>query len=160
IAGTYNTALGQGSTASNTQLAGTASGANTMGTAPQYMGIGNQALGVWGNTLNTGYQNQLAAFNANQNASSGFGTALGLGLGFASKLPGFAKGGAVQAIPTGRGGAKADRPYDDNKLYVLPAVDESGRRLTPPQALARHFATGHHLGAFDSPEHAQAHFAT
>jgi hypothetical protein len=157
IAGTYNTALGQGTGASNTELAGTASGANTMGTAPQYMGIGNSALGVWGNTLNTGFQNQLGAFNANQQSSSGLGTALGLGLGIGSKfLPAMmAKGGVVKAIPDG----KAPRPYDDNKLYVLPAVDEAGHRMTPQEAMARHFATGHHLGAFDSPAHAQAHFA-
>lgn len=81
VAGTYGTALQSGNSAVNSALAGTASGANTMGTGAQWTGMGNQALGNWGNAVNQGYQNQLAAFNANQQASSGIGSLLGAGVG-------------------------------------------------------------------------------
>jgi hypothetical protein len=106
VAGTYGTALQAGNQAINGQLATTASGANTMGTAPQWMGAGNQALGTWGNTLNMGYQNQLSAWKASQD-DGGMGALLGAGVGLASKIPGFAQGGQVDgnqtpggAIPT------------------------------------------------------------
>lgn len=106
IAGTYNTALQAGTGAVNSTLAQTASGANTMGTAPQYMGLGNQALGVWGNTLNMGYQNQLAAWKANQASSTGIGSALGL---VGSILPAFfADGGAVPESASPSHGAVTD----------------------------------------------------
>jgi len=78
VAQTYGTALQAGNQAVNSGVVTTASGASTMGTPMQWQGMGNQALGVWGNTLNAGYQNQLGAFNAEQNASSGWGSALGL----------------------------------------------------------------------------------
>lgn len=122
IAGTYNTALQSGTGAVNTGLATTASGASTMGTAPQFMSQSNQALNTWGNTLNQGYQNQMAAYNANQKSSSGVGSLMGgvLGgvLGLATRR-GFADGGAVGettggAVPAGasptRGKAIDDVP--------------------------------------------------
>lgn len=119
IAGQYTTALQAGSGAANAQLAQTASGANTMGTGMGWQGLGNQALGVWGNTLNMGYQNQLAAYNAENQANSGWGTALGLAGAAAIKF--MEDGGAVSddatpggAIPTeaspSRGGAIDDVP--------------------------------------------------
>lgn len=66
-----------GNQAVNTGLATTASGAQTMGTGQGWQGLGNQAVSGWGNILNAGFQNQLAAFQADQNASSGWGSALG-----------------------------------------------------------------------------------
>jgi hypothetical protein len=68
-----------GNQATNTGLATTASGANTMGTGTQWQGLGNQAIGQWGQTLNAGFQNELASAQANNQASSGWGSALGLG---------------------------------------------------------------------------------
>lgn len=123
IAGQYGTALQAGNSSGALNLNTTASGANTMGTGAQWGGLSNQssgvgvsALGAWGNTLNTGYQNQMAQFKANQEASSGWGSALGLvagaGLGFmglptasvGGKLLGFNEGGAVEvdggAVPS------------------------------------------------------------
>lgn len=87
--------LQAGNQAVNAGLATTATGANTMGTPTQWQGLSNQAVGTWGNTLNQGYQNQLAQFSANQSASSGWGTALGLAGGLGMRLFGFAAGGAV-----------------------------------------------------------------
>lgn len=89
IAGTYGIALQSGSAAANSQLANTAQGASTMGTGTQWTGMGNQALGTWGNTLNMGYQNQLAQYQANQQSSSGLGSLLGAGLGAAGMAGGF-----------------------------------------------------------------------
>lgn len=97
VAQTYGTALQAGNQAVNSGVVTTASGANTMGTPTQWQGMGNQALGTWGSTLNAGYQNSIAGFNAEQNASSGWGSALGLIGGIGSSLINGAKtvGGAA-----------------------------------------------------------------
>ena len=95
VATQYGTALNAGNQAVNSQLAATASGANTMGTAQGWTGVGNQSLGVWGNALTSGYNAQMAQFNANQNASSGWGSALGLIGGIGLKAFGLAEGGEV-----------------------------------------------------------------
>lgn len=104
VAGTYSTALQAGSGAVNSTLATTASGANTMGTAPQYIGLGNQALNVWGNTLNNSYNNQLNAYKASQSSSSGIGSAIG---GITGLLGMFMEDGgeAVPVTPQGNPGA-------------------------------------------------------
>lgn len=118
VAATYGTALQAGNQAVNSGLATTASGANTMGTGTQWAGLSNQSLGIWGNTLNMSYQNQLDAYKANQQSSSGWGSALGLGLGLlTTPLKGtmlggmFEDGGQVPdvASPTA-GGAIDDVP--------------------------------------------------
>lgn len=103
IAGQYGTALQAGSGAVNSALATTASGANTMGTATQWQGLGNQAVGTWGNTLNMGYQNQLGAYNAEQNSSSGWGTALGIGAGLINGMK--TAGGAAGLMALAEGGS-------------------------------------------------------
>src|SRR5262249_31085832 len=78
IAGTYNTALQAGTGAVNSDLATTASGANTMGTPLGWAGVNQSALNSWGNVLNTSYGNQMA-YNKAQNAEAeGWGQALGL----------------------------------------------------------------------------------
>lgn len=164
IAGTYNTALAAGSGAVNSNLATTASGANTMGTAPQYMGIGQSALGVWGNTLNTGYQNQLAYTKGVNSMSSGLGALAGAAAGFGSKAF-FASGGAVPELPGVGSGSdspqrqdyKNDKPYSDQHFYVIPAIDPSGRRMAPDKAMKHFFHTGLHHGVYTNP--ADAHQA-
>lgn len=101
------TGAGQsGNQAANTGLATTASGANTMGTGQGWQGYGNQAVGTWGQILNTGFGNQLDSWKANQDSSSGWGSALGLAGGLASKFMGFAEGGAI--------------PMDDQGMPVPP----------------------------------------
>ena len=67
-----------GTGAVGNNLGTTQSGASTMGTGAQWAGIGNNAINTWGNVLNTGYNNQLASYNAGQQASSGWGSALGM----------------------------------------------------------------------------------
>ena len=83
-------------------------GAQAMGTGPQWLGGGNEALANWGNTLNQQYSNQLGQFNANQSASSGWGTALGVLGGIGLKAFGFEEGGAVPAEISPTGGAADD----------------------------------------------------
>lgn len=95
IAGAYQVSQGAGTGAAGIVGQGTQIGGQTMGTAPTYMGLGNQAVGTWGNTLNMSYQNQLAQFKANQSVSSGWGSALGLIGGIAGRAFGLADGGAV-----------------------------------------------------------------
>lgn len=98
----YGAAMQGGMGAGQQQLAKTASGASTMGTAPQWQGLGNQAVGMWGDILNTGYNNQLNAWQANQQSSSGIGSLLGLGMGLMAPKFGFAEGGEVpdESSPT------------------------------------------------------------
>lgn len=123
IAGQYGTALAAGSGAANSALAQTASGANTMGTAPQYMGLQNQALSAWGNTLNMGYQNQLGAYNASNNASSGWGSMLGLIGAGAMKF--MAEGGAVDGSQTPGGAIPTSASASGGQ-----AVDDVDAKLT------------------------------
>jgi hypothetical protein len=84
-------------------------GAQAMGTGPEWLGGANQALGNWGNALNQQYGNQLGQFNANQSASSGWGSALGMFGGMAAKRFGFlAEGGAIPEEASPSGGSQQD----------------------------------------------------
>lgn len=140
IAQSYGTAGNSGNQAVNSGLATTQSGVQSMGSAPQWQALGNNALGTWGNAMNMGYQNQLDAWKANNANSSGLGAALGTIGGLATKFMGFAEGGAVpddmtgaipelhagvpvppQASPTG-GGAIDDVPARLNVgEFIIPA---------------------------------------
>lgn len=141
IATQYGTALQSGSGAVNSALATTASGANTMGTAPQWQGLGNQAIGNWGNALNMGYQNQLAQFNANQNASSGWGSALGMGVGLLTTplkgtlLGSLAEGGAVPDVRGGHVPAEAS-PTRGQAVDDVPARLNVGEFVMPKDAVS------------------------
>lgn len=115
VAGQFSTALQAGSQAGGQQLATTASGASTMGTPMQWQGLGNSALNTWGNTLNMSYSNQLAQYKANQDSSSGWGSALGLVGGIATKAlfsmeegGAVPEGGAIPAEASPTGGAVVD----------------------------------------------------
>ena len=126
VAQTYGTALQAGNQGVNSTLAQTQTGANTMGTATQYYQNQNAALGTWGNTLNMGYQNQLAAYQANQNSSSGWGSALGLAGGIGMAAMGFETGGAVPTDATL--GGKVPLSSSPSQGAV---VDDVNARLTP-----------------------------
>lgn len=116
IAQSYQTSSQMGNGAAGTTGQATQIGGQTMGTGTQWQGLGNQAVSQWGNTLNMSYQNQLDRWKANQSASSGWGSALGLVGGLATKAMGFDDGGAVDprqvgAIPedmSPSGGAATD----------------------------------------------------
>lgn len=132
VAGTYATALQSGNSAINSGLGATASGAQTMGTPSQYFSQQGQALGTWGNTLHMGYQDQLAEFQANQQASSGLGALGGALLGAVGNAGGvsafFEDGGAVPtAIPTGNPGSAVPTRASPSGGA---AVDDVNARLT------------------------------
>lgn len=103
IAGSMSGAAGAGNQAANTALATTASGAQTMGTGQGWQGLGNSAVGTWGNILNTGFSNQMDRYKANQQSSSGWGSALGLVGSLAGGFFGLQEGGAIpeagRAVP-------------------------------------------------------------
>lgn len=130
IAGTYATALQSGNQGINSALATTASGANSMGTGIGWQGAGNQALGTWGNALNAGYNNQLAAWQADQSNSSGLGgllgTALGVGLSYED-------GGSV----TSGGNVPAEAsPSRGKAIDDVPARLNVGEFVVPKEAVA------------------------
>lgn len=138
IAGTYGTAIQSGNQGINSALATTASGANTMGTGLQWQGAGNQALGTWGNALNAGYQNELATWQAAQNASSGLGGLLGTGLGIAASF--LEEGGQV----TSGGNVPAEAsPSRGKAIDDVPARLNVGEFVVPKDAVSwygeRHF---------------------
>ncbi len=86
--------------ASGINLGTTASGQAGMGTGAQWAGVNNGALGTWGNTLNQGYNNSLAGYNAQQNAAgSGWGSALGLVGSLAMMAEGGDVGSTSGAVP-------------------------------------------------------------
>jgi hypothetical protein len=136
-------AAGQaGNQAVNTGLATTASGAQTMGTGQGWQQLGNSAIGTWGDILNTGYGNQLDAWKANQEASSGWGSALGLVGGLASKAFALAEGGAipdpgrsvpVEASPSG-GEVTDDVPATIEG--AIPARLNAGEFVIPKDVMA------------------------
>jgi hypothetical protein len=92
-------AAGQAGVQNN--LAGTASGANVLGTDLAWTGQKVGALGGASNTMNQQFKNQAEADKASNEASSGIGSALGLGASLASKFIGFEEGGAIPDQPGG-----------------------------------------------------------
>ena len=142
VAGTYGTALQAGNQAVNSSLAATASGANTMGTAPQYFNGANGSLQTWGNTLNMGYQNQLASWKAEQDSSSGVGALLGTGLGIAAKAFSLEGGGAIPNGPapdsptTGGAIPVAASPSSGAVTDDIPARLNAGEFVVPRQTVA------------------------
>lgn len=132
----YSGAGQAGVSGANTALATTASGANVMGTGSQWFGAGTNTLAQQAATTNTGFQNQLDAYKADAESSSGFGQALGLGLGIAAKKTGFLAGGGAIPMPgmdNGEGMAM-DVP-EQVPAEASPsggkAIDDVPARLTP-----------------------------
>ena len=88
-----------------------ATGAEAMGTGPQWLGGSNTALANWGGALNNQYQNQIDQYKANQSASSGFGSTLGMLAGIGMKMYGFEEGGVVPPdMSPSRGAVDDDVP--------------------------------------------------
>jgi len=105
IAGQYATSMQAGTSAENSTLANTATGANTMGTGTQWSGVQNAGLNTSANALNMGYNNKIAGYNAEANSSNGIGSSLALlGVGAMKYGPAMAAmmadGGAVDASQT------------------------------------------------------------
>lgn len=109
VANTYQTGINAGNQATNSQLATTASGSNSMNAATGFFNAGTNALNAGTGALNAGFNNSLAGYSAGQSSSSGLGSLLGSAAGAAlsayssgledgGAVPGYDQGGA---IPTG-----------------------------------------------------------
>jgi hypothetical protein len=149
VAQSYGLAMQQGTGAANmgfgnvnAGLATTASGAQTMGTGVQWQGAGNSALGTWGNVLNAGYGNRIAGYKAQNEASSGFGQAVGLGLGLMSTpmkgtgfgaLAGLFEEGGVVPHPDGDGAMIPPEasPTGGRAIDDIPARLNAGEFVVP-----------------------------
>ena len=92
VAQAYGTAVNAGQGATGAGNAGVGAGLNTsstygslMGTPTQWSGLQNQSLAGATNAMSTGFQNQMAGFNANtaiaQNQMSGIGSLAGAAIG-------------------------------------------------------------------------------
>lgn len=97
------TATGQGGAQAGIQgqLAQTASGAATMGTGPQYYGLGNQALGMWGNQAQQMFGTQYQGYLQEQAKPSTLGMIAGLFGGAASTAAGVYTGRKFAAASGG-----------------------------------------------------------
>jgi len=96
IAGQYGTSQASGNQGVNVGIANATSGVNMMGSPVQWGQLSGQFGMNAANTMNMGFNNELASFNANQQAQSGWGNMAGQVAGMAfGKLPGLEEGGAI-----------------------------------------------------------------
>lgn len=92
---------GAGSGAVGAANTTTGTGAGVLGTGLQWTGAGTQATQGGVGATNTGFQNQAEADKISNSASSGLGTALGLGASMLGKGGAFASGGALAFLEEG-----------------------------------------------------------
>lgn len=130
----YGAGLQAGNQGANVGLATTASGANTMGTAPQWQGIGSGAINSAGNLMNQSYNNQMQQYQSNQQSSSGIGSILGAAAGFLPML--MAEGGSTDPSNSSPTGAIPSEATPGGKIpaHASPsqgkAVDDVDAKLT------------------------------
>ena len=143
VAGTYGTAIQSANSGVNSALAGTASGASTMGTGTQWTSMGQQGLVNTSNIQNAGYTNELGRYNANQASSSGLGTLAGGVLGAAGSAGGFgrlfafAEGGAVGENVTPGGNIPVEASASRGKaIDDVPAMLTAGEFVVPKDVMA------------------------
>lgn len=132
---TAGTSTNAGGAAVNNNLAGTASGANVLGTDLAWTGANANALGGASSTMNTGFQNQADSDKIANSSSSGLGSLAGLGLSTLGKGGAFGEGGALAGtLALARGGAIPDG-YEGGA--IPPQASPSGGAVTddvPAQA--------------------------
>lgn len=147
VAGAYGTAIEAGRTGLRGALDTTATGASTMGTGVQWGNLQANNLAGWGNTINTGYQNQLAAWNASQQSRSGLGSVLGTvaGLGFRALTQSTAPWilGPQGFNVLRRGGALPPDPRDPEGERDGYEVRVSGGEYVVPASVVRRLGTEH-----------------
>lgn len=139
--GAVNQTQGVGQNAGNSAVSNTLSttqtGAQTMGTAPQYYGASNQALNTWGNIANGNYQNYMAGYQADRQRSSGMGSLLGLAGGMAASaaVSKFADGGTVYSDEGGAVPADAS-PSGGAAVDDVHAMLNDGEFVMPKEAVS------------------------
>lgn len=150
-----NSGVAAGSQAVTNRLATTSSGASTIGTTPTYLSAATGAGNATTNAMNAQYSNQLAQFNANQQASMGIGSMIGMGMGMFA-----ADGGEID--PDGYSESNPRRGVD---------IDGTGggslrRNLSPSRgvnvddipAQAGHQPVRLNAGEFVIPDYATAYY--
>lgn len=139
IASAYGTANNAGTSAVNSTLATTASGANTMGTANQWAQTQNQTLGNWGSNVSS----QVASANQAATAQQGqkqsmFGTIAGLAVrGVAAYATGGASELARAAASRAYGGEIPHDPMDPEGRSDRVAINVSGGEYVIPASVVR-----------------------
>ena len=96
-----------GNSAANTVLGYTGTMSQAMNAPVGYLNSGTGALAAVGDMTHAGYQDQMAQYNAQQQASSGIGSVLGSAAGFAMSNPeifALADGGAIPGPEVTPGG--------------------------------------------------------
>lgn len=136
----YNTGINAGNSAVSNTLANTASGASVMGTAPQYYGLGNQAMSNWGNSINSNYANYMQGYQADQARSAARTNAIGSALGLAGGIGVQAAMGRFMptAVPhQAAGGTVPDQasPTDGAAVDDVPAQLTAGEFVIPKAAV-------------------------
>lgn len=129
---TYGGAQNSGNSAISGINTSAMTGSSMMGNPTQWAGLGNQALGTWGNIANNNYSNYMQGYQfQNTPQSSGIGSALGLIGGslagnsaFISKL---ADGGSVPVAASPSMGANTDD---------IPARLNAGEFIMPREAVS------------------------
>jgi hypothetical protein len=137
----YSTGINAGNSAVNNTLANTQSGAGIMGTAPQYYGLGNQAMSNWGNSVNSSYANYMQGYQADQARSAARTNAIGSALGLAGGIGVQAAMGRFfppTAVPhQAAGGTVPDQasPTDGAAIDDVPAQLTAGEFVIPKAAV-------------------------
>lgn len=132
---------GQASVSNN--LAGTASGANVLGTDLAWTGASGNALGGAASTMNTQFKNQAEADKASNESSSGFGSLLGTGAAIGAKVLMAAEGGAIPDAADGgvippEASPSRGAAVDDVKASApgVPQIRLNGGEMIIPQDVA------------------------
>jgi hypothetical protein len=136
-----NTGLNAGNSAVSNTLANTASGASTMGTAPQYFGQANNALNTWGSLANSNYANYMQGYNADAARSAArtnaIGSALGLvgGIGLSYLNPFGSKPAVTPKYAVGGTVPDQASPSDGEAVDDVPAQLTAGEFVIPKAAV-------------------------
>lgn len=128
----YGTAAGVGQGAVGGVNSSAMTGSQMMGNPTQWAGLGNQALGTWGNIANNNYANYMQGYQfQNTPQSSGVGSALGLIGGSLAGNPAFiaamADGGPVPSEASPSMGVNTDD---------IPARLNVGEFIMPREAVS------------------------
>lgn len=152
---------GQVATTNNSGTAAGASGVNSgnstygavagaLGNPTAWGGLSTNALGTAGSLTSQGYQASLGQYTANQNSSSGIGSALGAGLGIASMF--FEDGGYVPPEMSPSGGAVTDDIPASVDGSPQPQAAINAGEFIMPQRTTNYYGTKHLQGLIDKAD--------
>lgn len=150
-AGAISSGTGAGSGAVGALAGGYSPYANALGNPVPYAGLSSGALNQSGAFTNAAFGNELGQFNADQNVSSGVGTALGFGLGALGAGGPFGKNGAFgssgalsgvgtalsKVLPFAKGGVVPTPVTGFPSDAARASIPTPSRPLTLPRGLHR-----------------------